>query len=256
MSRASNVIWSLIGVVVAIIGILGAVYGPDLYRKGKGLVAPIVEISRAEESLAELNADLPFSEPDDGVVPEDRLAVFLEIRRTLLPRYQEWQHMERELEKGTQEDWDTAMGVLAAIQEVMSLQMETLSTHEMSPAEFVWIEDQIYLTWLPHVEDAVRAVAARDALRDATTEDLEVLAELERQHGTSAASLSFGNRLRQRLEELGSSNAPKVEGVAEATSELFWVHRHDLDNLNLASYSELHKFLRGAENVDIKIDPS
>lgn len=256
MSRASNVIWSLIGLVVAIIGILGAVYGPDLYRKGKGLVAPIMEISRAEDTLAELNAELPFNVPDEGVVPEDRFLVFLDIRRALLPRYQEWQHMERELEKGTQEDWNTAMDVLAAVQDVMSLQVETLRTHGMSPSEFVWIEDQIYLTWLPHVADAVRAGASKDALRDVTTEDLEVLAELERQHGTSAASLAFGNRLRQRLDELGVSNAPEVEGVAAATSELLWNHRHELDDLDLASYSELHKFLRGADHVEIDIDPS
>ncbi len=256
MSRASNVIWSLIGLVVAIIGILGAVYGPDLYRKGKGLVAPIMEISRAEDTLDELNTELPFTVPDDGLVPIDRFTVFLEIRRTLLPRYQEWQHMERELEKSTQEDWSTAMDVLAAVQEVMSLQVETLRTHGMSPAEFVWIEDRIYLTWLPHVADAVRAGAAKDALRDATTEDLEILAELERQHGTSAASLSFGNHLRQRLDGLGLSNAPEVEGVSAATSDLFWDNRHELDDLDLTSYSELHKFIRGGDNVEINIDPT
>jgi hypothetical protein len=256
MSRVSNVVWSLIGLVVAIIGILGAVYGPDLYRGGKDLVAPIMEISRAEDTLSELNDELPFTPPDGGLVPENRFTVFLEIRRALLPRYQEWQHMERDLEKGTQEDWSTAMDVLAAVQEVMSLQVETLRTHGMSPAEFVWIEDQIYNTWLPHVADAVRAVAARDALREATTEDLEILAELERQHGTSAASLSFGNHLRQRLAEIGESNAPEVEGIAAEASELFWAHRQELDDLDLGSYSELHTFIRGGDNVEINIDPS
>ena len=254
MSKTSNVVWSLVGLVLAIVFVLGLIYGPGLYRGGKALVEPIVNIAQAENSLAELNAELPFTPPDEVEVAADRFQVFLGVRRALLPRYQEWQDMERALKKDNQEDWNAAMEVLAAVEEVMKLQVDTLRSHGMSPAEFIWIEDLAYLTWLPYAEEAVRGGAEVEALRNAASEDLGVLEELERAHGSSAATRAFGDHLRARLDGLGADPAPVVEGVPPEAGELFWSHRDELEELDLDSYTELHSYIRGADNVEIKID--
>ena len=254
MTRTSTVVWSLIGAVVLLLGVLGAVYGPAMYREGKALVGPIVDIAQSEERLAALNTEMPFEKPADGSVDDGRFSVFLEIRRDLLPRYLEWQELERELEDHGGEDWGSAMEVLSAIQGVMTLQIKTLQAHGMSPAEFIWIERLAYVTWGEKVEVALEASAVTEKLRSTTVEDKEAMAVLEQRFGSSRATRDFVARLDQRLQSLDNPGPPKVEGVSEATSQLFWEHRDELVDLDLAAYSELHGILRGNDNVNINID--
>jgi hypothetical protein len=254
MTRTSTVVWSLIALVAAILAVLGAVYGPTMIREGRALVGPIVDIAQSEERLAELNTEMPFEEPTDGVVPADRLAVFIDIRKALLPRYEEWQDIERELERNGQEDWESAVEVLTAIQTVMSVQIETLRDHGMSPAEFVWIEDLVYRTWAEEAEDSVSTSAAHEAVRESTEADMERLAELERKYGRSKSMTEFAAHLEERLNSFENPDPPVVEGVSVETSALLWTHRDELGALDLAAYSELHGILRGGNNVNIQID--
>jgi len=254
MSRTSNVIWGLIALVAAILAVLGAVYGPRMYREGKALVGPIVDIAQSEERLAGLNADMPFEEPGDGQVGGDRLRVFLDIRRDLLPEYKHWQDIERQLEKHGQEDWESAMEVLSAIQSVMAVQIATLEEHGMSPAEFVWIEDLTYETWLEQVEEQISTSAADELLRETTEGDKARLDELESRYGSSRATKEFSTHLNQRLHTLDHPEPPVIDGLPQATSALLWDHRKELEDLHLAQYSELHGILRGNNNVNINID--
>lgn len=254
MSRTSNVVWSVIGLAAAIIAVLGAVYGPKMYREGKALVGPIVDIAQSEERLADLNAGMSFEEPADGVVTEDRLRVFLDIRRELLPRYKQWQDIERELKKHGQEDWESAMEALTAIQGVMAVQIDTLESHGMSPAEFVWLEDLAYETWATQAELQIESSAITETIRQTTVGDMENLAELEKRFGTSRTTKEFAARLEQRLRALDNPEPPMIEGVSDAASALFWTHREELADLDLSQYSELHGVVRGGNSVNITID--
>lgn len=254
MSRTSSVIWGLIALVAAILAVLGAVYGPRMYQEGKALVGPIVDIAQSEERLANLNADMPFEEPAGGQIGEDRLMVFLNIRRDLLPEYKQWQDIERQLEKDGQEDWESAMEVLSAIQSVMAVQIATLEEHGMSPAEFVWIEDLAYDTWLEQVEEQISTNAAGELLRETTEGDKAMLDELESRYGASRTTKEFSTYLDQRLHTLDHPEPPVIQGLPQATSTLLWDHREELEDLHLAQYSELHGILRGNNNININID--
>lgn len=253
MSKTANVIWSVVGLVVLIVGVLAVVYGPDLYRHGKALVGPIVDIAQAENEMAALNDEFAFTPPEDRIVPADRFEVFLEIRRSLLPQYRDWQDLERKLERQNQENWQDAMEALSAVQSIMNLQLETLRSFGMSPAEFVWIEDLVYLEWMDHVDDGTARSGTRGALVRTTTDDLDLLAELESRFGSSPATRRFAEHLNERLTELGTVSPPVVEGVPAEDSALFWNHHEELAELDLASYSELHSFIRGADDVEIKV---
>lgn len=253
MARTSTVVWSLIGAVVAILGTLGLIYGPTLYRQGKALVGPIVDIAQSEGRLKALNEEMPFEEPTDGTVDADRFAVFLDVRRDLLPRYLEWQAIERELEDGGQEDWESAMEVLSAVQGVITMQVDVLRTHRMSPAEFVWIEDLAYRDWADEVEDVIESGAVAEKLRETTVADLEALAAIEARVGPSRTGREFAALLERRLDSLDNPSPPVVEGISESNSLLFWEHRQQLMDLDLAAYSELHEILRG-NDVNIKIE--
>lgn len=254
MSRTSTVVWSVIGAVIAILGTLGLIYGPPLYREGKALVGPIVDIAQSEKRLKALNEEIPFDEPADGAVDADRFAVFLDVRRDLLPRYLEWQSIERELDRGGEEDWESAKEVLSAVQGVITMQIDVLRKHQMPPAEFIWIEDLAYRDWADKVDEVVERNAVTEEVRQITTADLEALAALESRFGSSRASREFAALLDERLAALDAPAPPMVEGLPESTSRLFWEHRQELIDLDLAAYSELHEFLRGRNDVNINIE--
>jgi len=253
MTRTSTVVWRLIGLVIAVLVVLGLIYGPGFYREAKALVGPLIEVAQSEDRLTTLNIEMPFEEPTDGSVTEARFGAFLDIRRELLPGYREWQAVERKLDQQGEEDWEFAKEVLVAIQAVMALQVETLKAHGMSPSEFSWIEDLAYVTWTESVADLVEASTVTERLIETTTADMGFLADLERRHGSSRATRQFATHLNERLQSLDNPGPPTVEGVSDATSSLFWAHREELDDLDLAAYSELHGVLRG-NDVDIKID--
>jgi hypothetical protein len=256
MPRTSTVIWSLVALVLAIFAVLGAVYGPELVRNAKAVLGPIVDIAKSEDRLQQLNAELPFNEPTSRTIDRDRFSVFLAIRRDLLPQYLRWQHIERELERQGQEDWQSAMEVLEAVQTIMNLQIDTLRAHGMSPAEFLWIEDIVYGEWSDAVDDLIETEALRQAVRGAAAESLELVESLEARYGSSAALREMRAHLEEDLDEIEQSSTPVVEGVPSETSKLLWDHRDEIAKLDLASYSELHRILRGSENVEIKIDGS
>lgn len=252
MSRTSTVVWGSIGVVVAVLGILALVYGPGLYREGKALVGPIMDLTKFEDRLAALNDEFPFEPPADGVVPEDRFAAFLAIRRALAPTYREWDELERELDREDRpEDWRAAKEVLGKVQDVFRLQAETLRLHRMSPAEFNWIEDLVYHVWHDAAADAVASAGGAERLREATAADLELLGELQRRYGASEAGRRFTAHLERRLAEIEDPGPPHVDGVADATSAMFWAHRDELAELDFSG-SELHDAIR-RRNVNVEI---
>ncbi len=252
MQRTSTVIWSVAGAVVAVLTVLGLIYGPGLYREGKALVGPIVELTKSDDRLAELDAEFPFTASADGTIPEDRLDVFLAVRRELLPRYLEWQQLERRLDRSGSEDWDTAKQVLGLVREVAAAQVAALRSHGMSRAEFNWIEDLVYHRWRDGVGEAVVQDDVVSELRRATTEDLEFVEGLETRSGGSSATRQIKARLEARIADLEEPELPAIDGVSPDTSRLLWRHRAELAELDLGRYSELHGMLRGRDvNIEL-----
>jgi hypothetical protein len=80
-----------------------------------------------------------------------------------------------------------------------------------------------------------------------------LLTELERQHGASPATRGLADRLSRRLAELGTAGAPRVDGVSEPNSALFWRHREAIRELDFAAHSDLHRAIRGSEDVNVEI---
>jgi hypothetical protein len=253
MARTATVVWSVIGAIVLVLGLLAAIYGPQAYREGRALVGPIVEMAQIEERLAVLDAEFPFTPSEIGDLDADRFDAFLSIRRELLPAYIEWTDRERDLERQNDEDWGTAKEVLGAVREVMALQIDTLRSHGMGPAEFVWIEDLVYGIWQEASEERLEEDAIASAVRALTAQDLELLNQLEREHGSTAATNGFQAHLEQRLDSIDNPGAPVVDGVAPATSELLWANRNEIAELDFVGYDSLHDVLRSAEEVRIEI---
>lgn len=256
MSRStSNVVWTMLAIIAAIVVIAGVFYGPKLYRAGRDLAGPIMDLAGAEDAIAALDEELPFSPPADGLVSEERLEDFLAVRRELEPRYREWEQLVREVEDRNAESLAEAKRVLEATRSVFAAQVDTLRARAMSPTEFRWLEEMVYHHWLEGIDDAVDPPGLISRVRELTAEDLAFLDQLEHNHGTSPAVRAMRERLQAREEGLESSPPPSVEGVAEANAELFWRHRAAIEALRLDGYSSLHSALRqgSADRIQVRV---
>lgn len=258
MTRTGATVWTILCIVAAILTMLGLIYGPELYRKGESIVAPIIQLTKSENAIKELNAELPFSPPEDGLAGEDRLLIFLEVRRRLIPHYEEWQAVEKQIERSAQEDFETVGQALGTVTEVFDAQVNTLRTLEMSPAEFRWYEFEVYDGWLDKVETAElsgTALTSTSEIRVMTTEDLEFVDQLRSRHGSSAALTAVRERLADRLAGVDNPPAPEFDGVKKENSTLFWSHREVIAELKLNQYQSLHTRLReGSKGVNININ--
>jgi hypothetical protein len=254
MARTSVVVWSVAALVVIILAALAAIYGPGLYDEGKAVVGPIVDLARVEDRLAALDSEFPFEPPADGNVEEARFMVFLDIRRTLEPKYREWREFAQQLEREGQEDWDAAKEALASVRTVRVFQIDTLREHRMSPAEFVFIEDLAYGVWADELVGRIEDERVAQAVREMTVADLEVLDELEGRYGRSTTSRHFADHLRARLAGSEDAAPPQIDGITEGTAALFWKHRDELEALDFEEYAGLHRMSRNADDIKIEIN--
>ncbi len=234
-------------VVLAALATIGVVWGPKLYREGRAVGGPILDLARAEKRLDALDESFPFTPPADGAVAPDRLEAFLDVRADLKPRYQAWQALVREIEKRGDESWETAREVIIATRNVIVAQIENLERARMSKSEFRWLETTVYDDWL----DAGLSEPADARLLTATEDDLGFLGELEQRFGPTRALAEVRARLESRRDEL---RGPEVE--AGPNDALFAAHNDRIANLRLDDFQEIHSHLvatsRGQDGVTVK----
>lgn len=262
MIRPGTTVWTILAIIAAVLLMLGLIYGPELYRKGESIIAPIMELSKSEKVVEELNVELPFSPPADGLAGEERLLIFFEVRRQLIPSYEGWLSVEKQIERSGQEDLKTVGQALGTVTDVFDAQINILRGQGMSPAEFGWFEFTVYDGWLDKVEMTElsgTALANVSELRELTTEDLQFVDQLRGRHGSSAALDAIRGRLAERLAAIDEPEAPLIDGIAPENNTLFWRHRETIAELKLDQHKELHGRLRqgtkGGVNIKINRPP-
>jgi hypothetical protein len=252
----SNVLWTVVLAVVVLLGLAAAVLGPRLYREGRAFVGPIAELAASERAMAALDEEFPFTPPDDGLVPEDRLIVFLEVWDELGARYAEWQALVSQLEGRRTQSWQEAKEALAATRDVHRTQREVLRAHRMSPTELVWIENTVLTWWRqvePRLRDADRPAVVRE-LREAREGDLRLLADLERRHGPSRALEAMEQHLQASLSSLEPAAMPETTGVTLEDQRLFWRHRARIAPIEDATMNPLHEMIREPGGVRLTLE--
>mgnify|MGYP001827834718 CR=1 FL=1 len=244
--------WTAVLIVVVVIIGLVAVIGPTLYREGREIAGPVVEMARSEHALEALDDEFPFDpQSGDAEVTEERLLEFFTVRRELKPLYSSWQDAVKVVEREHGESWVGAKLVLAETRDTMTGQIAALRDARMSPNEFLWLEEVVYRRWRNHQDDAENRVR-RQVVRELTEEDLEFVTDLEHRHGSSRELEELRSRLDDRLAttlEVGPAPTP---GISPATQELLWRYRDEIDELDLAGF-ELHATLNRQGGTTITI---
>jgi len=129
------------GVVVA-----AAVFGGLWWAKGKVDQVAGNE-TRIEELKKKANA-VPFTTPADGVIQEDRLVKFLDIRKRVFGVYEKHRVEIEAMGKKKQADFSDVTASLGVLNEVRTAQAQALADVGMSEAEYQFMVQQIYKTML------------------------------------------------------------------------------------------------------------
>ena len=133
-----------IAAVVGGVMLAAVVFGGLWWAKGKAEQFTGHE-AKIEELKKKANA-VPFTEPADGVVREDRLVKFLEIRRRVYDVYAKHKDALEAMNKKKQADFSDVTRGLGVLGEVRMAQAQALADVGMSDDEYRFLLHQVYKT--------------------------------------------------------------------------------------------------------------
>jgi hypothetical protein len=138
--KAFGKIVGAILVVLVLLCVAGALW-LGTSERGKqivGFTTGVTHVARSAKAGEALNKKYAFTAPEDGVVKEDRLLLFVvccnEIKPAVEP-YKKWMDAHR----GEDGDFKDAQEVIKLTAGVMDSAAKTLDANQMSPREFGWI---------------------------------------------------------------------------------------------------------------------
>ena len=142
-----------IAAVVGGVVLAAVVFGGLWWAKGKAEQFTGHE-AKIEELKKKANA-VPFTEPADGVIREDRLVKFLEIRRRVFDVYVEHKDELEAMNKKKQAGLRDLAHGLGVLSEVRMAQAQALADVGMSEDEYRFMVQQVYKTlWASEVAKA------------------------------------------------------------------------------------------------------
>jgi hypothetical protein len=140
-----------IAALVGMVAVAVALFGGIWWVKGKTEQFAVTE-TRIEELKKQANG-VPFVEPSDGVVREDRLVKFLDVRRRVFDVYSRHRDELEAIDKKKKADLGDLRRGLGAFNEARLAQAQALADVGMSENEYRFMVEQVYKT-LPASEGA------------------------------------------------------------------------------------------------------
>ena len=201
---------AVLGIMVVAVGLGGAAW----WAKGK-LEGVTGEQDRIEKLQEQANRN-EFRRPDNGVIAEDRLVKFLDVRRRVYDVYKKY---EKEIEargKKEQGDFSDVSAAFGMINEIRLAQAQAQADIGMSDDEYRFLVEQIYKTmWASEVAKSTGGKSVSEAagqMYDQAAQAMEKMAAEAR-------------RAQEQAEDAGNEQAEDAaeegqEDVEEGAEEL------------------------------------
>ena len=155
-----------IALVVAIIAVVGVVGFGAFWVKGK-----VDELAAEQKKITEYEtkaASHSFTAPADGVIAEDRLLKFLEIRKQVFAVYEQHKDEIEAMRQKKQGDFGDVRKTFAFINDIRLAQAKAEAEVGMNPAEYGFLVTQVYKTaWASEVAKSTGGKTASEAAREA-----------------------------------------------------------------------------------------
>lgn len=160
----------ILGIIVVAVGVGGAAY----WAKGK-----VEEVTGNESHIEELHKKAnaaAFERPADGVIREDRLLKFLDIRKRVYAVYEKHHAALEAMGNKKQGDWGDVTKGFTVVNEIRVAQAQALADAGMSENEYRFMVEQVYKTaWAAEVAKSTGGKSVSDAAADAYTKAAEAM---------------------------------------------------------------------------------
>jgi hypothetical protein len=174
----------IVGIIVMAVAIGGAAY----WAKGK-----VEDFAGNENRIEELHKKAnatPFDRPDDGIIREDRLLKFIDVRKRVFGVYEKHRATLEAMGQKKQGDWGDVTTGFSVINEIRVAQAQAQADLGMSEDEYQFLVEQVYKTaWAAEVAKQSGGKSVSDAAADAYTKAAEAMeqARAATQQGRAAA---------------------------------------------------------------------
>jgi hypothetical protein len=192
----------LLGIIVVAVGIGGAAY----WAKGK-----VEEVAGNESRIEELHKKanaVSFDRPADGVIQEDRLLKFLDIRKRVFGTYEKHRATLDAMGNKKQGDWSDVTTGFSVINEIRVAQAQALADVGMSEDEYRFMVEQVYKTaWAAEVARSTGGKTPSEAASDVFSKAQEAMkqAQAETARARQSAKKSDQDEAAEQAEDAQES---------------------------------------------------
>jgi hypothetical protein len=215
-------------VILLMLCVIGGIllYSSGYLQKFTHFAGGISKIAKTAKSAEALDKAFPFTPPESGAVPEDRLKAYMAVCNKVKPVSEPYEEWFRE-HQGQSGDFKDAQDGLRMTSSIMSTFVDALTAEKMSPVEFRWI-------------DKAMRQASRDASRAGNTVlERQMLATLEAQAERPGLSGPDRRALRDQIEKYKArlGTGEKTKGAVLANMELYQKYTDDLRACELGDFA-------------------
>jgi hypothetical protein len=237
-----------IAVVVAGLVVGTAVFGGLWWAKGK-----VDQLAGNEKRIEELKkkADaVPFHRPADGVLREDRLQKFLEIRKRVYAVYETNKDVIEAMGKKKQGDLSDVTRGIGIVNDVRVAQAQAQADVGMSQDEYRFMVEQVYKTlWASEVAKSTGGKSVSDAagqMYDQAAQEMEKAKTAAASPGAADLTPEQREEAKHNAEELDKAIADARKQGAEARSN---AKQMDVPPANIALFrkyeADIKKYAMG-----------
>jgi hypothetical protein len=166
----------ILGLIVVAVGIGGAAY----WAKGK-----VEEVTGNESRIEELHAranKTEFDRPQDGLIREDRLVKFIDIRKRVFGVYEKHKATLDAMNQKKQGDFGDLTTGLSVINEIRVAQAQALADVAMSEDEYRFMVEQVYKTaWAAEIAKSSGGKTPSEAAKDVYAQAQKAMEQAQRE---------------------------------------------------------------------------
>lgn len=213
-----------IAVVLAGIAVVVILGGTAWWLKGKA--ESMVGEQGKIEALQKRADQHPFTPAAGGVLQEDRLLKFLEVRKRVYAVYETHRAELEDMGKKKQADFGDVAKAFSWVNELRLAVAQAQADVGMSQAEYAYYVENVYKTlWAAEIEKSTGGKSASEALRDAARQAETAMDEAKRaarEQGSPEAAEQAEDALEGASEEMKkAAEEVKALEVPKANIDLF-----------------------------------
>ncbi len=225
--------------VIAIIALgVGGYFAKKYVGEGIESVKNVIgsEDSEYGKKVIELSQKYPFTPPSDGVITENQLQRFLNVRKSLYSIYKNHEGEFAKLQDPKGPGVDTAFKGFSMMNELRKTQTDALEAQKMSMEEYKFMVTTVYVTW---ATKATKDVAP--AMNSAAEDFKKSIESIDSQIADSSIPEAAKEQLRRtkemmqsQLDSIPQDVNKQLEAVPQANIDLLTRYQKEIEQYYMA----------------------